>query len=236
MSSTSGIMKKSDPGLVFSANFQAADADVVYCSSDGVRFRIHSKNLAITSGVLNPGTMDLQAEVHLTEPANILELLFQCVYPRRQSDISQLSPEDLFALGEAVEKYEIFPAMELCRLYIKTLAQSHPILTLGFGFKHGYPDLVDDAALYTMNYPLSTVVSALPDHAVLPWVGFPLSLVILIIDKLWVITCAIVPWSLLFAILICGLDALLPVESVKRVYIWCWNTGKCAQKRLASQS
>ncbi|KAF8887308.1 hypothetical protein BD779DRAFT_1527370 [Infundibulicybe gibba] len=160
------------PASINSEKFRAPDADVVFSSSDGVHFRIHSKNLAVNSGVLDPGPTDLQAVAQLTEPASTLEILFQFIYPSRRSDISKLSPDGLFTLGEAVEKYQVFPAMELCCIYIKPLASTHAIRTLSYGLKHDYPDLIDSAAPYTIHYPLQEVVSAIPADRVLHWLAY----------------------------------------------------------------
>ncbi|KAF8887307.1 hypothetical protein BD779DRAFT_1527367, partial [Infundibulicybe gibba] len=169
---TPDIMGESNPAHTFSEKFRAADADVVFSSSDGVHFRIHSKNLTMNSGILGPGQTDLQAVAQLTEPASILDVLFQFVYPSRQSGISKLSPDDLFALGEAVEKYQVFPAMELCCMYIKPLASTHPIRTLSYGLKHDYPDLIDSAAPHTIKLPLQSVASAIPADRILHWLTY----------------------------------------------------------------
>ncbi|KAF8886723.1 hypothetical protein BD779DRAFT_603632 [Infundibulicybe gibba] len=149
--------------------FRAPDADIVYRSSDGVRFRIHSKNLESTTGILRPGKLDLQEEVELTEEAKILELLFQFIYPQRQPDISSLSFMTLALLAEAAEKYEVFPAMGLCKIHM-AMIKDHTVHILSFAIKHGYKDLVDEAAPLTIGKPLSEVASALPSHIILPWV------------------------------------------------------------------
>lgn len=57
--------------------------------------------------------------VQLSERAQILDLLFQYAYPQRPPDLT-LIPFDVFAdLAEAAEKYQMFGAMEFCRMLMK---------------------------------------------------------------------------------------------------------------------
>ena len=95
------------------------DADLVFQSSDGVRFHIHSKYLENTSGGFAPSEFPVKDEViTLPESAETLELMFQFVYPRRQPVLASLSFGTLGALAEASEKYEIYPAMQICNIYM----------------------------------------------------------------------------------------------------------------------
>ena len=95
------------------------DADLIFQSSDGVRFHIHSKYLENTSGGFAPSEFPTKDEViMLPETAETLELMFQFVYPRRQPVLAFLSFGTLGALAEASEKYEIYPAMQICNIYM----------------------------------------------------------------------------------------------------------------------
>ena len=95
------------------------DADLVFRSSDGVRFHIHSRYLENTSGGFAPSEFPVKDEIiTLPETAETLELLFQFVYPRRQPVLASLSFGTLGALAEASEKYEIYPAMQICNIYM----------------------------------------------------------------------------------------------------------------------
>lgn len=97
----------------------AGDADVTFESSDHVRFRIHSSNLRCASEGFSPpdGTSSSASDeiVHLTETAEVLELLFQFIYPQRQPNLKLIEFAVLSDLAEAAEKYQVFSAMETCK-------------------------------------------------------------------------------------------------------------------------
>jgi hypothetical protein len=50
---------------------------------------------------------------NLTEQSNILEIVFDLMYPRKQADIEKMAPEDVIQVAEVVEKYQIFSAMKV---------------------------------------------------------------------------------------------------------------------------
>jgi hypothetical protein len=99
----------------------AIDADVIFSSSDGVLFNIHRKNLEIVSGAFPPAEFSTDKEiVPLTESSAILELLFQFVYPRQLPDIHKVQPfTSLMELAEAAEKYEVYPAINACKIRMR---------------------------------------------------------------------------------------------------------------------
>ena len=57
--------------------------------------------------------------VELTETADILELLFQFCYPKRSPSLRSLNFEILSRLAEAVEKYQIYSALEICSVFME---------------------------------------------------------------------------------------------------------------------
>ena len=96
-------------------------ADVVFVSSDNVIFRIHRAylNTTTTAGfAVPPLTSSDDSQVRLTEPSEVLEVLFQFIQPcsvesdqYRQPSVMTMTPENLFAVAEAAEKYIVFGAM-----------------------------------------------------------------------------------------------------------------------------
>ncbi|KAG6811102.1 hypothetical protein H0H92_008990 [Tricholoma furcatifolium] len=93
---------------VISKNFCALDADVIFQSSDGIRFLIHRKNLETHAGGFPPSEFQtLDEVVVLEEDAATLELLFQFVYPRRLPDVATMAFEIVYPLAKAAEKYEV---------------------------------------------------------------------------------------------------------------------------------
>lgn len=106
----------------------ANDADLVVQSADNVQFHLHRKYLEAHTGAF-PGAGDGLLDSNprrgdgevtsLTEPAKVLEILFQFVYPKRQPDLDNVAYEMLGPLAEAAEKYEVFAAMSVCALQLR---------------------------------------------------------------------------------------------------------------------
>ena len=93
---------------------------MIFESVDGVQFRLHRKNLEAHTGAFPAPEFETNGETtHLTEPANILRILFQFVYPRRQPDLERLDFEVVAAVSEAAEKYEVFSAMPICNVRMR---------------------------------------------------------------------------------------------------------------------
>ena len=46
----------------------------------------------------------------------MLELVFQYMYPMRQPDLKKVDFTTLVSLSETVEKYQVFSAMEICKV------------------------------------------------------------------------------------------------------------------------
>ena len=105
---------------LFISLVNAADSDVTFQSSDGVLFLIRRKNLeAITGAFPGPEFSTGGEIVPLTEPAKVLEIMFQFIYPRRHPTLEKLNFELILAVAEAVEKYEIFSAMKTCEVQLR---------------------------------------------------------------------------------------------------------------------
>ena len=48
-----------------------------------------------------------------------LELLFQFCYPNHRPDVEELEFDDLALLAEAAEKYQVIPAMNICKIIMR---------------------------------------------------------------------------------------------------------------------
>jgi hypothetical protein len=161
--------------LTFSASFGLqkfipvcdSSADLEFESSDEVIFKIHSKHLPSTS--FRFATEDVQRAVdgqptRLSEPAEILEILFQFVEPPSESrhyqypSLTELDPPLFFALAEAAEKYIVFACMSMCATQMRfdeMMMLAYPLDILNHSFKHGYNDLVlksVTSTLYDCNF------------------------------------------------------------------------------------
>jgi len=105
--------------------FRSADAEITYKSADGVLFRIHKINLeACTEGLSPPEGSTFEEIVELTEDARTLELLFQFIYPTAGIDLSSIDFHALESLAEAAEKYQVYTAMSICKIYMMFVINS----------------------------------------------------------------------------------------------------------------
>jgi hypothetical protein len=102
------------------AAVSALNSDVTFLSSDDVLFRIHKLNLTVSAGGFAPPEFETRGEfIHLAESALTLELLFQFCYPDRHPDVEMLEFSEFAILAEAAEKYQVFSAMNVCKIRIK---------------------------------------------------------------------------------------------------------------------
>jgi hypothetical protein len=89
-----------------------------------VLFKVHSKNLEVHSDIFADAqnTTRLASEddvVHLSENADVLDLLFQYMYRQPQPDLRNVEFEVFAGLAEAAEKYAVHSALTLCRLKMR---------------------------------------------------------------------------------------------------------------------
>ncbi|KAF8877849.1 hypothetical protein CPB84DRAFT_1794649 [Gymnopilus junonius] len=100
--------------------FSAQDADITIQSSDGVLFKLHRQNLGTNTGGFPGMEISTQEEiVHLPEPAKVLEIVFQFVYPKKHPKLKGLDFGTILEVAEAVEKYEVFAAMNICEIRLQ---------------------------------------------------------------------------------------------------------------------
>lgn len=100
---------------------QFADGDVTFQSSDGVLFRVHRKNLEVCADGFPPSGFALADGeiIPLSETSVTLDLLFQFMYPRRHPALDTTPFHVLEPLAEAAEKYQVFPAMNICHIRLR---------------------------------------------------------------------------------------------------------------------
>jgi len=110
----------------------STDAEITYKSADGVLFRIHRLNLeACTEGLSPPEGSIFEEIVELTEDAPILELLFQFIYPTPGPDLTSIDFNILESLAEAAEKYQVYTAMSICKIYMMFVIDSIHLRSIG---------------------------------------------------------------------------------------------------------
>jgi len=98
------------------------DADITLRSSDGVLLKFYKKQLEVHSKAFAGAegyTLLAQDVVDLEETCNVLEILLQLMSLEKPPTIGLLDFSILNPLAEAVEKYEVFSAMEACELAMR---------------------------------------------------------------------------------------------------------------------
>ncbi|KAJ7921735.1 hypothetical protein B0H13DRAFT_2318054 [Mycena leptocephala] len=150
-----------------------ADADVTFKSSDGILFHIHRKNLEVCTEGFPPGEIPTEGEVvGLPETAVTLELLFQFIYPQRHPALDTTPFEILEPLAEAAEKYQVFPAMNICHIRLRDMVHEHPVAVAVYAAKHDYPYLLSEVAPMMISMSPVDVIEMLPQYLILPWVRY----------------------------------------------------------------
>ncbi|RDB26238.1 hypothetical protein Hypma_006160 [Hypsizygus marmoreus] len=157
-----------------SALFNDADADVVFRSRDKIRFRIYSTYLKNTTGGFPPvGFTPHEDEiVDLDENASTLNLMFQFVYPQPQPPLRTLDFPTLSSLAEAVEKYQIYPAMQICYVFMTKALPSHALDILDYAIKHDYYPLMDKAAPHISLEDVSSAATRVSPRLLQIWIPY----------------------------------------------------------------
>jgi len=143
------------------------ETNVTLQSSDGKLYGAHSKNLELYSDAfpaVGSTTSPVGDVVTMTESSTVVDLLLQYMHHRRQPDSLEISLDVLEELAEAVEKYGIFSAMEVCKLRMKSAIPSRPLAVLAYAAKHGYVRLMNEVAPRTLELPFKTVDRALANR------------------------------------------------------------------------
>ncbi|KAJ7147209.1 hypothetical protein C8R46DRAFT_965946 [Mycena filopes] len=164
-----------DPQKV-STRFCSTDSDLTIASSDNVLFKVHHKNISVNSDVLvSTGTRPENRDgevVPLPETADVLELLFQYMYPQPQPDLNGLEFAVLAGLAEAAEKYSVYSARGWCSTKMKESAAQHPLQVLEYAVKYGQPDLATEAAQHSITISVAEALDVLTPSTFVKWILF----------------------------------------------------------------
>ncbi|KAI0724672.1 hypothetical protein C8Q72DRAFT_857551 [Fomitopsis betulina] len=163
----------SDSTLEYNQLFNAEDSDLTIQSCDGQLFRVHQRNLHDWSDAFPGSEMPLQPKdiVCLSESAKTLELLFQFMYRQPQPDVQNLAIDQIASLAEAVEKYGVFTAQQVCRLVMCIKIPDSPLTVLRYALKHHHPELIKSAAAhaYAKGCSHTSVLNALGEEHIDRW-------------------------------------------------------------------
>jgi len=129
--------------------------DLVIESSDGARFGAHKRNLEqYSAGFPTAEETVFDNIVTLSEEASVLGPLLHFMHNTRQPDLSKLSFVTLELLAEAAEKYMVFSAMQVCKIYMEKAVRAYPLDVFVYAIKHDYLDVADEAAPLLICIPL----------------------------------------------------------------------------------
>ncbi|VDB83222.1 unnamed protein product [Peniophora sp. CBMAI 1063] len=145
-----------------SERFSATDSDVTFESADSVLFKLHRANLSTHSSIFPVGS-EIRSDgevVKLQEDSEVLEVLFQHVYPGDIPTMDDIPFPLLSRIADAAQKYQITVAMEICRLHMRNHIISHPLGVFAYAVKHGYDSMADQTALRTLDYEPQSVLNA----------------------------------------------------------------------------
>jgi len=114
----------SDLASQFFSTVQPSESiDVTFKSSDKIYFFLHRRNLETHADAFPGPDIPVNQEevINLTESHDILGIVFDFMYPRRQADIEKMEFETVIQIqvAEAVEKYQVYSAMKVCEMRLK---------------------------------------------------------------------------------------------------------------------
>ncbi|KAH8832351.1 hypothetical protein DL96DRAFT_1581750 [Flagelloscypha sp. PMI_526] len=149
--------------------------DLILESSDGIRFGAAAKNLHIYSEAF-PAPESIQGNsteiAVLAESSGTLKLMLQYMHRMPQPDLWKI--EDitvLLDLGEAVEKYMIFPAMEIVKQRIRSMVPEHPVRIFAYAARQLHMDILAETIHLVVDMDHQTMKAKLAGNprALLAW-------------------------------------------------------------------
>jgi len=137
-------------------------------SADGFIFQLHSIVLGVTTGAF-PGLNAEGEIVQLTEPANVLEILFAFLYPKTHPDLYGESFERLIAVAQAAGKYEVPSVADVCneRLLYVFLDSSSPFFLVNHIFpyyRNFLPPHAPEILVHAIEHDYPRLISATLPH------------------------------------------------------------------------
>ncbi|KIM44434.1 hypothetical protein M413DRAFT_442416 [Hebeloma cylindrosporum] len=176
-------MDGSSSAVVIHKQFNAnvPGVDLVAQSSDGVVFHLHRKNLELYTDGAFPGLHNSvnrsssRAEsqiVRLDELSLILEIVFQFLYPRRQPSLKGLDFQTISAVADAVEKYRVFSAMNLCEEALTGYLEDQSMSIFLHALRYRRVNLANQSAVYLSRKPLLSVLDSIPPAITIPWLRY----------------------------------------------------------------
>ncbi|KAG5641058.1 hypothetical protein DXG03_006283 [Asterophora parasitica] len=133
--------------------------------TDGVLFHIPKRNLLFSGPNGFPGMSDPSQSgliIDLAESGSILNFVFQFIARGPQPALKNIEFTTLAVLADAVEKYRVYPATQLCCLLMLQNMHKDPISVLDYAMKYKYFTVANTVA------PLATLTDLLLPHDRVP--------------------------------------------------------------------
>ncbi|KAJ3752834.1 hypothetical protein EV360DRAFT_54523 [Lentinula raphanica] len=142
------------------------DAEITVISSDNVLFRLHKMNVQVTSGnLIRLNKLETNDFLTLVEPAEVLEILFEFLYPDFETDLERLEFDALLSVAEAAEKYGVFYAMSHCTFCLRKQSSSHPAELLRFAVRYRKERMLAELTPALLDMELDEIINILPPTA-----------------------------------------------------------------------
>ncbi|KAF9267962.1 hypothetical protein L218DRAFT_955128 [Marasmius fiardii PR-910] len=130
----------------FGCLFCEAPTDTNVCSSDGKVFGAHFSHLKQFTGGLGPlcdsPLRGVGEHCQLPFDHKVAELILEFTHPKRPPpDVSELNFDVVERLAEAVEIFQVYPAMAFCRFFMGTQADAHPVAVFAYALKYDHRKL-----------------------------------------------------------------------------------------------
>ncbi|KAL1699479.1 hypothetical protein EV121DRAFT_284054 [Schizophyllum commune] len=150
---------------------EATPTSIAFVSSDNVTFYIDRAKLDRAADFSPPALVSSSPTdpVRLAESSETLELLFRFVYCDVDIDLTSHSFYDVEKLAMSAEKYQVFSALAVCRLYMKNNMESYPVGVMAYAARNGHRDIVDAVAPHTLAKSARTMYEALPPAYMIAW-------------------------------------------------------------------
>lgn len=153
--------------------FSLCDSDIEVRSVDGFIFQLHRVVLKVTTGVFPGSEIETDGEmVQLTEPAEVLGILFAFLYPKAHPGLYGESFEAVAAVAEAAGKYEVFSAASTCNERLLNFLPQHAPEIFVHAVKHDYTRLISATLPHFARGPLIPVMEKLPPSYLIPWARY----------------------------------------------------------------
>ncbi|THV04270.1 hypothetical protein K435DRAFT_714730 [Dendrothele bispora CBS 962.96] len=110
--------------------------------------------------------------VHLSESSAVLDLMFQYMYLQPQPDLRKVDFDVIKDLAEAVEKYCVYSAMGALNVRMREHIPSQPVEVLLYAIRHNYPELINESAEATLEFPPYPMLQRVPPDVFSAWISY----------------------------------------------------------------